>query len=59
MIIAVVDLSGNTVIKGKANKQSIGKYENQFDLSSLSEGTYFLSIKIYSEIINHKFVILK
>jgi hypothetical protein len=59
MIISIVDLLGNTVIKGKANKQSIGKYENQFDLSSLSEGTYFLSIKINSEIINHKFVILK
>lgn len=57
--ISVVDLLGKTVIKGKTAKQSIGKYENQFDLSSLSEGTYFLSIKINSEIINHKFVILK
>jgi hypothetical protein len=57
--ISILDLSGKKVITNKAKKQAIGEYENEIDLTGLTQGTYFLSIKINSQTINNKFLVIK
>jgi hypothetical protein len=57
--ISIVDSNGKTVINNKVKKQSIGEYENEIDLTSLTQGTYFLAIKINSQTINNKFLVIK
>ncbi|MES2762876.1 MAG: M64 family metallopeptidase [Bacteroidota bacterium] len=57
--VSIVDVEGKTVVAGKKNKQAIGEYKTETDVSQLKNGTYFLSITINSQIINNKFVILK
>ena len=57
--ISITDIDGKTVIAGKKSKQAIGQYKSETDISQLKNGTYFLSVKINSETINNKFVILK
>jgi hypothetical protein len=56
--ISVIDTRGKKVINNTSKKSVAGQYSLEIDVSSLSEGNYFLSIKINEKTITNQIVII-
>jgi len=57
--IAVIDVSGKTVMNERLGKTAAGEYKRTLDLSGLKEGNYTLSLKVNEQVINNQFIIFK